>query len=320
MDEQGKVIDGTARARHWRRSRPQSAADTDGAEAHSDAPKSIAASLLVPAEMLDDPLAPEAGEPASPTNGTDPATPIAGDGSSPPPDLSLGAERQNPFLAADAAVVAPSRERRKHHDGRVIGLATAATQLLASLRIRRLIRPTRVGGLVVLVVLVIAAAELARQSHTTSPTTARASGRTAAIAGLARLKQASLPAVARALAAIQTAGRQHATHVWRARRSGRHHSTNHATHRTAGRSGGSSSRGSVARSSSAESSAISTTPATNSYTPSQEPSTAAGGATSSSPTVSSSSDSGTSSSSSAPSSSRAFGQGGALGPGHSPSS
>ena len=52
MDEEsGKVIDGTARAREWRRPRPKSTADADGAEAHSEAPKSIAASLLVPDEM-----------------------------------------------------------------------------------------------------------------------------------------------------------------------------------------------------------------------------------------------------------------------------
>jgi hypothetical protein len=52
MDEEsGKVIDGTARAREWRRPRPKSTADADGVQPHSEAPKSIAASLLVPGEM-----------------------------------------------------------------------------------------------------------------------------------------------------------------------------------------------------------------------------------------------------------------------------
>ena len=50
-DESGKLIDGTARAHQWRRSRSGSAR-ADGPETRSAAPKSIAASLLVPAEML----------------------------------------------------------------------------------------------------------------------------------------------------------------------------------------------------------------------------------------------------------------------------
>ena len=50
-DESGKLIDGTARARQWRRSRSASAR-AEGPETRSAAPKSIAASLLVPAEML----------------------------------------------------------------------------------------------------------------------------------------------------------------------------------------------------------------------------------------------------------------------------
>jgi hypothetical protein len=50
-DESGKLIDGTARALQWRRSRSASAR-TEGHETRSAAPKSIAASLLVPAEML----------------------------------------------------------------------------------------------------------------------------------------------------------------------------------------------------------------------------------------------------------------------------
>lgn len=56
-DQQGTLIDGTARARQWRRSRPESAVGDDTGERRSDAPRSIASSLLVPADMLvrDDP-------------------------------------------------------------------------------------------------------------------------------------------------------------------------------------------------------------------------------------------------------------------------
>ena len=59
-DQSGKLIDGTARARHWRGARPRSA-DEDGVETRSEAPKSIASSLLVPAEMLD-PVVPPRSE------------------------------------------------------------------------------------------------------------------------------------------------------------------------------------------------------------------------------------------------------------------
>jgi hypothetical protein len=51
-DQHGNVIDGTERARQWRRSRPKSRATDDPTETRADAPKSIAGSLLVPAEML----------------------------------------------------------------------------------------------------------------------------------------------------------------------------------------------------------------------------------------------------------------------------
>jgi hypothetical protein len=51
-EHSGKVIDGTARASQWRRSSPSAETDADGAQGHSEAPKNIASSLLVPAEML----------------------------------------------------------------------------------------------------------------------------------------------------------------------------------------------------------------------------------------------------------------------------
>jgi hypothetical protein len=89
MDEEsGKVIDGTARAREWRRPRPKASADTDGVQPHSEAPKSIAASLLVPDDMpamtippaaspdVDDRLADGAVTPSR--NGSSSDTPVAG--------------------------------------------------------------------------------------------------------------------------------------------------------------------------------------------------------------------------------------------------
>jgi hypothetical protein len=58
-DQNGNVIDGTERARQWRRSRSKAAA---AAEPNSDAPKSIASSLLVPAELVSAITSQTAGE------------------------------------------------------------------------------------------------------------------------------------------------------------------------------------------------------------------------------------------------------------------
>jgi hypothetical protein len=60
-DKPGNVIDGTARARQWRRSRSKARADENGsADIRSDAPKSFASSLLVPADMVHGVLGPAA--------------------------------------------------------------------------------------------------------------------------------------------------------------------------------------------------------------------------------------------------------------------
>jgi hypothetical protein len=58
-DQNGNVIDGTERARQWRRSRSKAAA---AAQPNSDAPKSIASSLLVPAELVSAITSQTAGE------------------------------------------------------------------------------------------------------------------------------------------------------------------------------------------------------------------------------------------------------------------
>ena len=58
-DQQGHVIDGTARARQWRRSKPKTGSAPDAPETRSDAPKSFAGSLLVPADMLPAAFAPD---------------------------------------------------------------------------------------------------------------------------------------------------------------------------------------------------------------------------------------------------------------------
>jgi hypothetical protein len=106
-DQHGNVIDGKARARQWRRSPAKAgAARTDHDGARSDAPKSIAGSLLVPVEMLP-PLAP-ASEQLSEEPSRN-ATPPADRGVAIPAKVPAdGTPRQNPFLAPDAPAKGPA--------------------------------------------------------------------------------------------------------------------------------------------------------------------------------------------------------------------
>ena len=131
-DQQGNVIDGTARAHQWRLARSQERAASDEAEARFDAPKSIAGSLLVPADML------TMGSPVDDANGrkesgvTDlPASrEVAVDGAS-----RDGAARENPFLAPQAGREVPDRSRRRSTAllSRVGGRALAPGRYVAAL-------------------------------------------------------------------------------------------------------------------------------------------------------------------------------------------
>ena len=111
-DQQGNVIDGTARAGHWRRSRPKQHARGEGVEPRSDAPKSIASSLLVPADALDGALVSPTGEQRLRTNELAPGAMTAEPASSRTNGRDADAHtHQNLFLSADAAAVHPRRER-----------------------------------------------------------------------------------------------------------------------------------------------------------------------------------------------------------------
>jgi len=105
MDENpGKVIDGTARARHWRRSQPRPTAGAERPQDHSEAPKSIASSLLVPPAMLDGESVPLLGE--EPAEGDGRGSWAAGD------ENGSGADHRNIFLSPEAAVKPPPPRRR----------------------------------------------------------------------------------------------------------------------------------------------------------------------------------------------------------------
>lgn len=111
-DQQGNVIDGTARARQWRLARSKMSAATEDAAARSDAPKSIAGSLLVPADML---------PAASPADRRPNGDWQSRSTDQPPPGSSAvpadnGADndtvQQNPFLLPEAAVTTAGRGAR----------------------------------------------------------------------------------------------------------------------------------------------------------------------------------------------------------------
>lgn len=127
MDDQPRnVIDGTARAGHWSRSRPNTArTDGDGAQARADAPKSIAASLLVPADMLPG-VSPVDGRPnGDQDGGADPQPPgsaaALGDGLA-----SEDTARQNPFLAPEAGGGSAAGSARPAGRRSIVALLTRA--------------------------------------------------------------------------------------------------------------------------------------------------------------------------------------------------
>lgn len=96
-DQQGNVFDGTARSREWRRRRSNARSAADAGEPRSEAPKSIAGSLMVPAHMLDGTL--PADQPATRNQqaALQRGTTTAVDGAS-----SAERARRNPFLVPPA--------------------------------------------------------------------------------------------------------------------------------------------------------------------------------------------------------------------------
>jgi hypothetical protein len=132
-DQQGNVIDGTARARQWRGSKSKVRSGADETEARADAPKSFAGSLLVPAEMLT-----PASPPEERVNGS-----TEGRTENPPQASCRTADElsaqtrlhENPFLVPDAAQLALSVRRARRP---LIALLIARTcDSLAVLRVTR---------------------------------------------------------------------------------------------------------------------------------------------------------------------------------------
>ena len=188
-DQQGHVIDGTARARHWRGSKPKTGSAPDAAEARSDAPKSFAGSLLVPADML-----PPASPPEEDLNGnkqgrTVAAAPRANAGAGDRAPAEIGVH-QNPFLVPEAARVEDrSRSTRRRmlaallaSPGGLMSAPRAAcrplSRLVAVPRWLGGLRLTRLLALAALTGAVVIAAVIATRPNAAHPSSSRALGAT----------------------------------------------------------------------------------------------------------------------------------------------
>jgi hypothetical protein len=322
MDDQpGNVIDGTARARHWSRPRTNTApTDGDGDQARADAPKSIAASLLVPAEML--PV-------ASPVDGRPNGDQDGGAATKPPGSAAALADgvaseeraHQNPFLAPEAGAGGAAGSGRLGGRRSIAALLTRAIGAVnerrqiagASLRvvsvtpIRRLLteRPIRVlAGVLAAAAAIGLTAVILTSSNTAVSPSAHASLHGGNVSSLDGRKAAPLAAAASPFPATHATPRATPAHPRRVHRHQTSNKRRNRTHATGATSPGSSTATLATR-----------------YTP--PPTTSA-------TTTSSSDISGNaSSSSSAPAaqpaaqpptapSTPAYGSSGALGPGSSP--
>lgn len=110
-DQQGNVIDGTMRARQWRRSRSKAPAAKEGAEARSDAPRGIASSLLVPVSMMTEATSRPGGDVTRDADPPEhPPAESADQQAETSADLPAGAiGHQNPFLVPEAAQAGNAR-------------------------------------------------------------------------------------------------------------------------------------------------------------------------------------------------------------------
>jgi hypothetical protein len=184
-DQHGNVIDGTARSRQWRGSKPKAGSESGALETRSDAPKSFAGSLLVPADML-----PPVSPPDEDLNGNEQGRTVAA-----PPRANAGAGdrasaengvHQNPFLVPEAARVEPrSRSTRRGitaallaspqrwitarpGSSRVLGRLVAVPRWLGALRLTRLLALAALTGTVVVAAVIATRANTAHPSSTSA--------------------------------------------------------------------------------------------------------------------------------------------------------
>lgn len=315
-DQQGNVIDGTERARQWRRSRSSTGPAADSAETRSDAPKSFAGSLLVPAEMLPPAPVPEEGANGNgngPGVTAEPRPDRTADGRAPTHD----SVHQNPFLVPEAARLdRPARSSRgravaaefarRLRGGAVLLLPRRPGRLrLGSRRRSRALRLTHPLAMGAVVAAIVTTTVLATQARNGQRSTHHRSGTSAT----ATSKGSSTAAVMSDAYALRAIARQRAAEIT----SSRHPRRSVPAHRRARpqvKHADTSTQYVPATSNSGTVAPVSASPTYSSS------GSAAGSSEPASPTAGGS----TGGSSSGGSSRPAFGQNGTLGPGHSPNS
>ena len=207
MDEQlGNVIDGTARARHWRGSRPQSTAEAELPQGHSEAPKSIASTLLVPPAMVD-------GEFAS-ALGVEHAKSGA-DRSAPSDESGLASGHRNLFVSPEAAVAVPRKRPFARISTATVGLTRPTADAVRTIQHIRGLRPrfsspsTRVAALLSLLGACAIATALTVTLQSPSPQRAHSDGRAISPMGFDRFKEALLASTGGVFAALRKTADAH---------------------------------------------------------------------------------------------------------------
>ncbi len=255
-DQQGNVIDGTARARQWRRSRSKSPAGAEETELRSDAPKSIASSLLVPAEMVHGVAPPVVGDEAHPGDQPTVASETVGRAT----QIASGAtteraDHQNPFLASGLGGIAttggapPRSSRRQPVSVWAARLVAGVGSHFRELRDRRHLlaaTPRRRRGATPLarpvllalsfVAVVAAGVGIVNQTQSGSAPLSRSNASASNPPSVERLKSALLSSVPNPFAGEHPAHRARIDHPRRARASrasNRHPRTRPATSTTA---------------------------------------------------------------------------------------
>ena len=196
-DQSGKVIDGTARARHWRRSRTETRGEDRETEVRSDAPKGFAASLLVPANMLDG-VPPDIADVSTAATGSAQHGTSEEDGHRAEDASAAAPDHRNPFLMpeAEAAVIrAPAKRRFGRLTTRAVITRRIAWPAFLTRPLAGRPRATRRGLLAVVAVSAGAAVITDIAVHAGAPSRSEPTQSTksaAAIASLDRLGGASL--------------------------------------------------------------------------------------------------------------------------------
>jgi hypothetical protein len=258
-DQHGNVIDGTERARQWRRSRLKLGTAAESTETRADAPKSIAGSLLVPAEMLS-----SAVSVAEQVNGDEHGSGTS-QGSDPDPGVVTGDRpqieatlHQNPFLAPQAGAAASGG--RSVRPPRRRSLVALLTRSIDAMRARRrpnrsapgrfrallrapssVLRPTRslAAGVVSFVAIAFAAVILTQPNTQSSPSPSQASARGRIDSTVGAHDSAPLAAAASPFAGRHSARATASHHARRvhARRTSKKRPTTHSATRAAAPAG-----------------------------------------------------------------------------------